>query len=170
MKRDQTSGLKWVAPPTEIQYSKRKNGKRLSIREKYVSKFFNIFLFLECPLETLKLANQPQPSTAKPWSMANSKMSALSKSQIITDYKTRFCHHVINEKMFYLANSKANMLSSSFTHLTSLSFAQLKLLHFLKLLPNSRKSTVKLSLLQQVSHLKFYKNIYLLIKIYAKIV
>ena len=24
MKRDQTSGLKWVAPPTEIQYSKRK--------------------------------------------------------------------------------------------------------------------------------------------------
>merc|ERR1712131_213777 len=82
-------------------------------------------LFLECPPETLKLANQPQPSTAKPWLMVNSKMSALT-------------------------NSRANMLSSSFTHLTSLSFAQLKLLHFLKLLPNSRKSTVKLSLLQQI--------------------
>ena len=58
---------------------------RLSIREKYVSKFFNIVLFLECPPETLKLANQPQPSTAKLWLMVNSKMSALSKSQIITE-------------------------------------------------------------------------------------
>merc|ERR1712235_63833 len=79
----------------------------------------------ECPPETLKLATQPQPSTAKPWSMVNSKMSALT-------------------------NSRANMLSYSFTHLTSLSFARLKLLHFLKLLPNSRKSIAKLLLHQQI--------------------
>merc|ERR1712227_914285 len=55
----------------------------------------------ECPPETLRLATQPQPSTAKLWLMASSKMSAL-------------------------INSRANMLSSSFTHLTSLSSAQLK--------------------------------------------
>merc|ERR1712168_419992 len=79
----------------------------------------------ECPPETLKLATQPQPSTAKLWLMASSKMSAL-------------------------INSRANMLSSSFTHLTSPSFAQLKLLPFLKPLPNSRKSIVKLLQLQQI--------------------
>merc|ERR1711931_37586 len=79
----------------------------------------------ECPPVTLKLATQPQPSIAKLWLMASSKMSAL-------------------------INSKANMLSSFFTHLTSPSSAQPKLLPFLKPLPNSRKSIVKLLLLQRI--------------------
>ena len=60
----------------------------------------------------------------------------------------------------YLVNSRENMLSSSFTHLTSLSSAQLKLLPFLKPLPNSRKSIVKLLQLQQVCNLKYWPNFY----------
>ena len=53
-------------------------------KRKYAPKTFYIkFIFLECPPETLKLATQPQLSTAKLWLMASSKMSALSKLKLI---------------------------------------------------------------------------------------
>merc|ERR1711937_413960 len=102
----------------------------------------------ECPPETLKLATQPQPSTAKLWLMASSKMSAL-------------------------INSRPNMLSSSFTHLTSLSSAQLKLLPFQKPMDASKKmkalpSVVFILLMEKVFFVKSQSTIYQLVDLLKK--
>ena len=59
---------------------------------------FVAFLFLECLPETLGLANQPQPSTVKPWLMVNSKISPLSKLKTL---QSDFLRHFVKQNVLF---------------------------------------------------------------------
>ena len=55
-------------------------------------------LFLECLPETLRLANQPQPSTVKPWLMVNSKMSPSSKLKTL---QSDFLRYLVTQNVLF---------------------------------------------------------------------